>query len=142
MGFKVVENMDFIDNSDLVKKAEESAIEKALEEIGITVEAYAKLIATQKHIVDTGRLRNSITHAVKSYKGVATYADNQGKMYSGGEAMGTPEEHAVYVGTNVEYAPYIEYGTTKQVARPFLHPAVTEHVEEYKMIFENSLKDA
>lgn len=142
MGFKVVENMDLIDNSDLVKNAEEGAIEKALEEIGITLEAYAKLIATQKHIVDTGRLRNSITHATKGDAGQANYSDNHGKTYSDGSAQGTPEAKTVYVGTNVEYAPYIEYGTTKQVARPFLHPAVTEHVDEYKDMFKKSLENA
>lgn len=131
-----------IDNIELVRRATDEAIEKALEEIGITAEAYAKLIATQKHIVDTGRLRNSITHATKSDTGQTNYSDNHGKTYSDGSAKGTPEAKTVYVGTNVEYAPYIEYGTTKQVARPFLHPAVTEHVDEYKMIFENSLKDA
>lgn len=127
------------DNTELVKQATAAAIEKALEEIGITAEAYAKLIATQKHIVDTGRLRNSITHAVNM------------------------DEKAVYIGTNVEYAPYVELGTGKYVQggrqtswkykdekgwhvtsgmppRPFLKPAATEHISEYKYIFETSLK--
>lgn len=131
-----------IDNTDLVRNATDDAIEKALEEIGITAEAYAKLIATQKHIVDTGRLRNSITHATKSDTGQTNYSDNHGKTYSDGSAKGTPEAKTVYVGTNVEYAPYIEYGTTKQVARPFLHPAVTEHVDEYKDMFKKSLENA
>ena len=69
-----------IDNIELVRRATDAAIEKALEEVGQTAEAYAKLIATQKHIVDTGRLRNSITHVVDM------------------------DEKAVYIGTNVEYA--------------------------------------
>lgn len=69
-----------IDNTDLVRNATDDAIEKALEEIGQTAETYAKLIARQKHIVETGRLRNSITHAVNM------------------------DEKAVYIGTNVEYA--------------------------------------
>jgi len=130
-----------IDNTDLVRNATDDAIEKALEEIGITAEAYAKLIATQKHIVDTGRLRNSITHAVNM------------------------DEKAVYIGTNVEYAPYVELGTGKYVQggrqtpwkykdekgwhvtsgmppRPFLKPAATEHVDEYKDMFKKSLENA
>lgn len=28
------------------------------------------------------------------------------------------------VGTNVEYAPYVEYGTSRSTARPYLRPAV------------------
>ncbi len=68
------------DNTELVKQATAAAIKKALEEVGQTAETYAKLIARQKHIVETGRLRNSITHVVDM------------------------NEKAVYIGTNVEYA--------------------------------------
>lgn len=95
-----------------VKEAMATAIEKALEEVGITAEAYAKL----KCPVDTGRLRNSITHAVES------------------------SEKAVYIGTNVEYAPYVEMGTSRQKAQPYLRPAATEHTEEYKRIIESQFK--
>lgn len=46
-------------------------------------------------------------------------------------------EHAVYIGTNVEYAPYVELGTSRMAARPFLKPAVTEHIEDYKAIMKD-----
>lgn len=64
------------DNSDLVKNALEEQIEAALIAIGMTAETYAKRDCP----VDTGRLRNSITHAVEA------------------------GEQAVYIGSNVEYA--------------------------------------
>lgn len=52
--------------------------------------------------VDTGRLRSSITHEVDR--------DSEG-------LVGT-------VGTNVEYAPYVEFGTSHNQAQPFLRPAL------------------
>ena len=52
--------------------------------------------------VDTGRLRASITHRVEM---------------ESGEVVG-------YVGTNVEYAPYLEFGTTRMKPRPFMVPAI------------------
>ena len=64
------------DNSAEVIEAKNAAIMRALEAIGLQAEGYAKLKAP----VDTGRLRNSITHSVAQ------------------------QEEAVYVGTNVEYA--------------------------------------
>ena len=67
------------DNSDEFLKALPEQIEQALTAIGLTAESYAK----QECPVDTGRLRNSITHAVES------------------------GEKAVYIGTNVEYAAFV-----------------------------------
>ena len=65
--------------------------------------------------VDTGRLRNSISH--------------------------TQSGDTEYIGTNVEYAPYVEFGTSKQKAQPYLKPAVTNHVDEYKKIVKSTLKE-
>ena len=100
----------FIDNSAEALKAFEQATERGLEKIGLVAENYAKKLAP----VDTGRLRNSITHAVD----------------------GTD----VYIGSNVEYAPYVELGTSKQKAQPFLKPAATEHSKTYRAIVERELK--
>ena len=110
----------------------------ALEAIGIVAESYAKM----KTPVDTGRLRNSISHAV-----------------SGDD---------VYIGTNVlPYAPYVELGTgiyadegkgrkspwvwidkngkphkTKGMKpKHFLKKAVQDHQREYKAIIEKNLKN-
>lgn len=64
------------DNSAEFLKALPEQLEQALTAIGLTAESYAK----QECPVDTGRLRNSITHAVEA------------------------GEQAVYIGSNVEYA--------------------------------------
>ena len=71
------------DNTEQVVDGIKSAIGAALEEIGLLAENYA----AKKCPFDTGNLRGSITHEV----------DTAG--------------NAVYIGTNVEYAPYVEFGT-------------------------------
>lgn len=107
-------NVEIIDNSEEVLKAFDNAIERGLEAIGLVAEGYAK----QSCPVDTGRLRNSISHAVD------------------------PIGNAAYIGTNVEYAPYVEFGTSKMAPRPFLRPAALEHSEEYKALMKESMENA
>lgn len=87
-------------------------IEQALIAIGLTAEKYAK----QECPVDTGRLRNSITHEVDM------------------------SEKAAIIGSNVEYAAYVELGTSQQKAQPYLRPAVEDNTQEYKKIVESALK--
>lgn len=101
------------DNTEEVSQGIRRAIDRALEEIGLAAEGYAKRACP----VDTGNLRNSITHAVES------------------------GEDAVYVGTNVEYAPYVEMGTRRTAAQPFLRPAATEHGSTYRAILKRNLED-
>lgn len=101
------------DNTDEVKSAVSDAILAALEAVGLTAEGYAKLLCP----VDTGRLRNSISHAVDE------------------------SEKAVYIGTNVEYAPYVEMGTSRTKAQPFLKPAATNHTEEYKALISQYISN-
>lgn len=112
------------DNSDLVKNALESQIEQALLSVGITAENNAKREITRavydqpeskSGYVRTGRLRNSLTHEV---------------------AM---NEKAVYIGSAVEYAPYVEGGTMKMKARPYLRPAIVNNVDEYKNLVKQAL---
>jgi HK97 gp10 family phage protein len=52
--------------------------------------------------VDTGRLRSSLDWSIEL---------ESGKMYG-------------IVGTNVEYAIYVEFGTTRMAAQPYLIPAL------------------
>lgn len=89
---------------DLIEEAAFSQIETALEKVGSMAERNAKLACP----VDTGRLRNSITH--------------------------THDKNTAYIGTNVEYAPYVETG------QPYLKPAIADHIQEYKNIIEQELK--
>lgn len=105
-------NVTFTDNSAEVIEAKNAAIARALEAMGLQAEGYAKMLAP----VDTGRLRNSLTHDAR------------------------PGEEAVYIGTNVEYAPYVEYGTRRSRAQPYLEPAIQNHLGEYERIAKSFLK--
>ena len=69
--------VDYKDNSQQILTAMEKGIKNGLEAIGLTAETYAK----QETPVDTGRLRNSISHTV--------------------------DGEAVYIGSNVEYAAFV-----------------------------------
>ena len=100
------------DNARQIADAIDQALARALEEVGLVAEGYAKKACH----VDTGRLRNSITHQVR------------------------PSEKSVYIGTNVEYAPYVELGTSRMKPQPFLRPAAADHEGTYKKIFESNLK--
>ena len=80
---------------DKVIQSVENAKRGGLEAASLIVEADATLRAP----VDTGNLRSSITHRVVS--------DEEAK-----------------IGTNVDYAPYLEYGTHKMAAQPYLRPAL------------------
>ena len=129
-------------NTQTVLSSIDNALSKGLEAVGMKAETYAK----KNCAVDTGRLRNSITYAlsgeithVKNYK--ADRGKDKNKVYSySSVAPGVAGEKAVYIGTNVEYAPYVEFGTSRQRAQPFLRPAATEHGAEYRQIIEAALK--
>ena len=106
-------NVQFTDNSKEIIEAMQQATVRALEKCGLTAEGYAKKLAP----VDTGNLRNSITHEVDD------------------------GESAAYIGTNVEYAPYVCLGTIHMKAQPFLKPAVADHANTYRKIIEKELKN-
>lgn len=132
-------SVEIHDNSKEVSAAITAALLKGLETCGLVAEGYAKKLCP----VDTGNLRNSITHAVDD------------------------SEPAAYIGTNSKYAPYVELGTgiyaeggggrptpwVYQDAKgnwhythgnkpqPFLKPAVADHANQYRQILEDALKN-
>lgn len=141
-------DIQLVDNSAAAKSQLRSAVRRALMVIGLKAERYAKANCTEMKAVDTGRLRNSITFALAGEAAnVSSYTADRGKgdkppaagSYSG-TADGNSGDATVYVGSNVEYAPYIELGTAKMGPRPFLHNAAADHAEEYKQIFADELK--
>lgn len=110
------------------------AVLRALERIGSQGEGYAKDLCP----VDTGRLRNSITHQVDE------------------------ENSAVYVGSNVSYSITVETGAAPfdkkdpsenvemegdpdrvpgGIPQPFLKPAIAGHLQTYRNIVEDEFKN-
>ena len=155
----------FEDHSDEVLDALDDGMIRALEAIGLQCENYAK----RKCPVDTGLLRNSITHVVSGGELSGTYhssygsnryksGKNKGKRYSATSknagtvgygtisgSIGTKGEAAVYIGSNVQYGSAVENGYVtkkgKHVApRPYLKPAAMDHLSEYKRLAEDAIK--
>lgn len=113
------------DNTDKILAALPEQIEQALTAIGVAAESNA-VAEVDKAVYDTpesksgyirtGRLRNSLTHEVHT------------------------EEKSVWIGTAVEYAKFVEFGTRKMKPRPYLKPAIVEHADEYKALAEEALR--
>lgn len=130
----------FINNKDLTEEMFNAAVKRGLTAIGLTAESYAKRKINQADAIETGRLINSVTYATDEQQGTFNYKDNQGKAYS--YEIGLAETDSVYIGTSVEYAPYIEFGHHSYPAVHYLKDAAANHSEEYKRLMEESLKNA
>lgn len=100
-------------NAHVIADAINSGLVAALEEIGLVAEASAK----RRCPVDTGRLRNSITHALSG-------------------------EDSVVIGTNVEYAIYVHEGTSRMKGRPFLRDAVANSRSRFEAIIRKHIQGA
>lgn len=130
------------DNTADILRRLGDAKERALERMGMQGEGYAKDLVP----VDTGALRNTITHKVD------------------------PAADEVYIGSNSKYAAYVETGTGEgydgslggagrptpwvyqdekgdwhhtrgQDPQPFLRPAVTDHMGTYRNILKDELEN-
>ena len=131
------------DHVDEVIDAKNAAVVRALEQIGILAEKYAKALCPVGTSESTGiqgyrggTLRDSITHQT--------------------------DENSVTVGSNVVYAPFVELGTGPNFVpppewetfapyskkggghryvhpRPYLRPAIEDHLGEFKEIIESEL---
>lgn len=117
--------VELTSNKDEILEALGEQLGQALIAIGMVAESNAKQEITKavydtpeskSGYIRTGRLRNSIGYGVDT------------------------DEPAVYIGSNVEYAPYVELGTSKMRARPFLKPAVENYAGEYKDLLEQAMK--
>lgn len=131
--------VDFVDNSKEILAQFQEAELRSLERCGSQAEGYAIDLVP----VDTGNLRNSISHKVD------------------------PDEPAVYIGTNNECAAYVELGTGiyaetggrqdpwvykdsegnwhhthGQKAQPYLRPAITDHKQTYQNIIKDEMENA
>ena len=116
-----------------------------MDAVGLEAEGNAISNVKNMKAVDTGRLKNSITHGVSGKPfSKLTYSDDQDNTYAGPSesAPGSDSQNtlSVYIGTNVEYAPYVELGTYKMASRPFLRNAINDHLNDYKKIIEDGLK--
>lgn len=129
LNFKLV----ITDNSEEVLRAVANAIDRAFDAIGETAVGHAEDNITRNKSINTGNLRGSLLHK--------------------------HDDKSVVIGTNVEYGKYVELGHRQEVGRyvpaigkrlknahvpgkPFLKPAITEHMDEYRELLKDSLENA
>lgn len=123
--------MSYKSNKSEALKEVQQAVERALEICGGTAERHAVDNLERNHSVKSSTLVNSITHEMRGSDTVA-------------------------VGTDVEYAPFVELGHHQEPGRyvpaigkrlkasfvpgkPYLRPAVENHIGEYERIFQEEL---
>jgi hypothetical protein len=112
---------------EIIKRAEVLKT-KSIRTIGMVVMGEAKQLCA----VNYGYLAASIQTASntsvtklespKSYQQETPPAGHQVDTFRDIEKPTDKDE--VYVGTAVDYGPYVEYGTIKSIAQPFLRPAL------------------
>lgn len=136
-------------------KCLDSAVMKA----GLLVEGDAKDLCSA---VDTGRLRNSIHTVIGGSADDYSYKDNNENDFSGAFSSTGEDTHVAIVGTNVEYAAYVECGTGQRgdaspsppkydgasykadwegmEAQPFLWPALQQNKDEITKLISKELR--
>ena len=123
------------DNSDKLLGEEEKKKDKILYEIGLEWQSIVTKILTEKKIVDTGRLRASMSFITnkKRVKGVPVKETKPQDFLSG-----RANKDELIVGSNVEYAEKNELENRKG---DFLRPSLLEHTDIYQKIADSIFKE-
>lgn len=112
------------DNREEYQRRLNNALKVAFKAMSLTMQANAVIeinasvydTPESPHYIRTGNLRSSITS--------------------------TSDDRSATVGTNVEYAPYVEFGTSRGMKpRPYIRPAIENHMEEYENILATELRE-
>ncbi|MCK9583187.1 MAG: HK97 gp10 family phage protein [Endomicrobiales bacterium] len=109
---------------DAIKKGTRIACNNAAKKVCLLAEKEAKKNASGRPgpNVQTGRLRASITHLVAE--------PNENNIIG-----------VIGAGGGLEYAEYVEFGTSRAAAYPFLRPAVDAAMKESESIFAKEIKE-
>ena len=143
----------FEDNSESVKKDIADSVAIGLTECAIQLEGEIAL----RTPVDTGHLRNSISFIAP----LASSLDEKDSCYTGkpgtrvhkgqtrpgkcreeehpGRLQGSADMKTAYVGTNVEYAEYVEYGTKRMKAQPYMRTGLSAATPALREIFRRRM---
>lgn len=127
--FKIKDNSRKLLGETEVKK------EKILYMIGLKWQSIVTRIITQKRIVDTGRLRASMSFITSKRQGKGGGANN---TKSTDFISGRARKDELVVGTNVEYARKNEMENRKG---DFLRPSIMEYKDTYKQIAESVFRE-
>lgn len=127
------------DNSGAALEELKEKTARALFAMGVTaVEGAVDSISGKYQAVDTGRLRASISFITSEASG--TSGETAPNSQSGDTLSGTASEGMAVIGSNVEYASFVELGTSKMAARPFLSDGIQTKIPDMQRQVESIYK--
>jgi len=128
------------DNTNKVLSEIDKRLVSKLGKASLMVERKAKELCP----VLTGTLRRSIISNWYGAKGTRSVSwphrlrkvkGKKVRINAGKTEISPQDEKKAVIGTNVEYAPYIELGTSKMAAQPYLVPALESCMGAIKRLF-------
>lgn len=124
------------DNSDKVLEELKNKMPEILNGVGNELYKSIYNFMTEDKVVDTGRLRGSISYSTSNNDYKNPTLTNKGDDF----ITGNKEENSVVYGSNVDYASYVNSGTSKQRARKFIENGTYRAVPQIKKVVETILK--
>lgn len=124
------------DNSNQILEELKNKMPEVMDSVGNELYKSIYNFMTEDNVVDTGRLRGSISYstAKKDYKNPTIHNKPEDYITS------NKEENVVWYGSNVEYASYVNSGTSKQRARKFIENGTYRAVPQIAKVVETILK--
>ena len=124
------------DNSGKVLQELESKMPEILNALGNEMYKSVYHFMTEDKVVDTGRLRGSISYSTP----YGDYNNPTIANKSNDFIRSAREKDTVVIGSNVEYASYVNSGTSKQRARKFLETGIYRSLPQLSNATEKILK--
>ena len=124
------------DNTDKVIKQLDTLTPLLLNAIGSELYKNITNFMTEDDIIDTRRLIGSISYCTP----FEDYKNPNLANTSNDYVNGVKEKDTVLYGSNVEYASYVETGTSRQRARKYLETGTYRALPEIKQALERLLK--
>ena len=115
----------------------ERMVKRGLSAIGPFIEGEA-IVRTDGFTV-TGRLRGSITYAIKTEQDEIR-PDKSGTRWGEDKIDKPIDKYTLYVGSNCNYAQHVEYGTRFSRAQPYMRPALDKNKKRCREIFQKEIK--
>lgn len=124
------------DNSDKVLVEVENKMPEMLNAIGNELYKNIYDYMTQDKIVDTGRLRGSISYSTpySEYNNPASANEPDDFI------KGVKEKNTIVYGSNVPYASFVNSGTSRQRARNFIQTGTYRAVPQMRNVVEKIMK--
>lgn len=111
---------------------QETKAESALKIVSFWLAGQSKRLAP----TITSRLKDSISSSVgnQSPQGIGSKA-------SAKDGVPSPNDNLVaWIGTSVEYAPYVEFGTVHQAEQSYLRKSIMENKDKIQKFFSRNMK--